>query len=145
MVVFRDKPLIWFERDEKGDLLLSAHMLTISGESRMWLDANDWHLAGVPSDFESPPSGKRIDVRYSNGDRLAVVFWELENEDDAANRYKHFQRDVWHELPFPLSAVELLMVVGGTSLEFGPTTTRLGGVTITGGLMKNCGAGLVFS
>jgi hypothetical protein len=36
------------------------------------------------------------------------------------------------DLPFPLTAVEVHNRVGGTSIEFGPELSRIGGVTISG-------------
>lgn len=144
MVVFRGDPLIWFDRDDEGFLRLSLKMLSRSFESRLELDANDWRLLGAPSDFESPPSGRRIAVSYPNGDRLRVEFLSLKSKRKAAKRYPIFGRDTWAQLPFPLTAVELQMFVGGTRIAFGPTSTQLGGVQMTGCLTMRCGAGLSF-
>jgi len=143
IIVFRGSPLIWFDRDAYGDMLLSARMLSSSNEPRLWLDSNDWHLAGRPSHFESPPNGRRINVRYDNGDALRVEFLSMDSRKQAAVRHPHIRLDFWEEIPFPLTAVELQMDVGGTGVVLGPTITRIGGITITGGLTKNCGAGLV--
>src|SRR5207244_10356583 len=42
MVIFRDEPMIWFERDEYRRLLLNLRVLTTSGEPRTRLSNNDW-------------------------------------------------------------------------------------------------------
>ena len=142
IVVFKGSPLIWFERDEHNNLLLSARMLSSSDEPRVWLDANDWHLEGSPTDFESPPNGRRIRVRYGNGDALMVEFQSIADPKEAGDLYPHFQTEHWKELPFPLTGVELQMEVGGSGILFGPAATKFGGIHMTGGLTKNCGAGL---
>jgi len=73
MVVFREQPLIWFERDDERRLLLNLNMLSTSGEPRTSL-ANYWLLRGQPEDVESPPNGSYLRVRYANGDDISVRF-----------------------------------------------------------------------
>jgi hypothetical protein len=130
---FRGQPVIWFNRDEDGYLLLNILMLTASGEPRMQIQDNFWLSRGNPDDLESPPSGKLLSARYSNGDALKIEFFELESAAAARTRYAEAQLERW-PIPFPITAVEVCNRVGGTDIEFGPRETRLPG----GRGMRNC-------
>jgi hypothetical protein len=145
MVQWREAPLIWFERDDQRNLLLSARMLSASSEPRLWLDNNDWHLEGSAVDLQSPPNGRLISVQYPNGDSLRVEFLDLDSAAVAATRYSHFRAATWQQFTFPITAVELQMQVGGTSCYFGPTESRFGGVRMTGCVSKNGSVGLALS
>src|SRR5205823_1272785 len=87
LVQFRDEPMIWFNRDESGYLLLNVRMLTASKEPRLRVEDNYWITRGNPDDFECPPSGKRIRARYSTGDDITIEFLELNTVSDAQSRY----------------------------------------------------------
>jgi hypothetical protein len=145
MVEFRGQPLIWFDRDEHGSLLLSMGMLSTVPEPRLAMDRNDWLLLGAPTDFECPPSGRRIRASYANGDEVSVEFFELSSIEEAQKRYPSFSIGSLTFLPFPITAVELQMTVGGTEVNFGPHHTQVGGVHMTGCLMSHCRVGLSFS
>jgi hypothetical protein len=139
---FRNEPIIWFNRDEEGYLLLNIRMLSTSGQPRMLIEDNFWLTQGDPDDLESPPSGKLLSVRYSNGDRLRVEFYELKTLATAQKRYSEADPNGW-EVPFPMTAVEVQNRVGGTDIEFGPRQTSFGGVVISNCFAANCGAGIV--
>lgn len=145
IVVVRGDPVVWFERDADGCMLLSARMLSRSDEPRAFLEANDWMLLGSPIEFESPPNGKRIKIRYGNGDALRVEFSSLKDITQASTKYSLISGQTSSMLPFPLTLVELQMEVGGTGILFGPTSTTIGGITMTGCLTRNCQTGLVIS
>ena len=121
--------------------MLNIRMVTSSGEPRLRLDNNDWIVHGQPSDFESPPSGRRIRATYSNGDEIAVEFLDLPTADAGAARYPNARSDMWSRLAFPITAVEVLERFGGSDFGFGPTWTRLGGIRMTGGFISRCGVG----
>lgn len=130
---FRGEPIIWFNRDEEGYLLLNVGMLTVSGQPRVRIEDNFWLSRGNPDDLETPPSGKLLSVNYSNGDALKIEFFELESVAAARMRYAEAQLEQWG-IPFPMTAVEVHNRVGGTDIDFGPRETRLPG----GGGMRNC-------
>lgn len=144
MVVFRDQPLIWFERDAQRRLLLNLNMLSTSGRPRTSLVNNDWFLRGKPEDVDSPPNGSRLRVRYSNGDEVSVRFREWLTAD-ALGAVHETALVLGDELTFPLVTAEIGLVIGGTGISFGPKESKLGGFTITGTVMSRCGAGLSFS
>lgn len=143
MVVFREQPLIWFERDDERRLLLNMNMLSAAGLPRTSLVNGDWFLRGEPEDVESPPNGSRLRVRYANGDEIAIRFRKWVSAD-ALGKVHARALALGDELTFPLLTAEVAMTVGGTDLSFGPTETKLGGVRMTGNVASRCGGGLIF-
>lgn len=135
MVQYRSMPVIWFNRDEFGHQLLNVRMLSRTSEKRLWIQDHDWILHGEPEDVECPPSGRFLNVKYSNGDAVRVEFSNISSVDsDLAGRFQldDFTRERVHQIPTPITLCELHYAVGGTDINFGPRDTRLPGVTITG-------------
>lgn len=142
MVVVEERPLVWFERDDRGYLLLSFRMLTTSGEPRTELLANDWNILGNPSDVESPPNGSRLRVKYDNGDEVKVLFKEWRSPSDLRQVHPRIL-SLGDELEFPLVTAELHMSIGGTGLIFNSKESRVSSITMTGNVISHCRAGLV--
>jgi hypothetical protein len=135
-IVFQigEQPCIWFTRDENNYLLLNFWMPTSSGEPRAVIHENFWLVPPRIEDLESPPNGRRLHIRYGNGDELRVEFFEIESADDLTKRYPDFR---WaNEINYPMTAVELWEKAPGTPIEFGPRTTRLPGFQVQGGFMN---------
>jgi len=130
-IIFQVKgqPIIWFERDGDGYLLLNIIMLTKSGQPRIVVENNFWSTIGEPTDFECPPSGKLINVSYPNGDMLRVEYFELQSSEDAIARYDSRN---WR-VDYPITAVEVRNLVAGTDIDFGPRETKMPGI-----IMRNC-------
>lgn len=127
MVQFRGIPVVWFSRDELGHALLNVRMITAAaGQERMCIQDNDFVLLGAPTDFESPPSGHKLRVRYDNGDYLRVEFREFRTLQAACNKFAHVpQADIQRIAPtWPQTFVLITMKVGGTPIQFGPTWTK---------------------
>lgn len=127
LVAYGQRPQIWWSRGENDYLRLSVRMVSISDEPRLTLDENDWIIRGNPTDFECPPSGKRIFARYSNGDVLGIEFFELSDSSAAEAKYPQTSRLSWKSLDFPITAVEIQNHVGGTGVGFGPLSSMLPG------------------
>jgi hypothetical protein len=142
MVVFRDTPMIWFNRDDQRRLLLNFRVLTASREPRMRLEDNDWIIRGNPIDVESPPNGSRLRVRYDNGDDVSIRFREWNDTSSLGGVYPR-ALDLGERLRFPLVTAEITFEVGGTDISFSPTVTRLGG-QISGFISAYNANGLVF-
>ncbi len=141
-VQFRQQPVVWLNRDDEGYLLLNLGMLTTVQEPRATMQDNFWVALGAPTDLDCPPSGKRLRVAYDNGDRLGIEFFALDSADEVETRYPGTQATCWG-IAFPITAVEVQMKVGGTDVEFGPRSTKLGGVQMTNCFTSHCGAGVV--
>lgn len=149
LVQLGEEPMIWFERDVFGHALLNARMLTTTGkeQQRIRVQNNDFIVRGDPLDFECPPSGRLLRVRYADGDYMRVEFREIGSWQAAAKRFAHIRPDYIAGLDgsWPKTFVTVSMHAGGTSVRFGPTITRLPGRnTMRGGVMSHCGVGLVF-
>lgn len=143
MVEFRGQPLIWFERDERGYLLLSLRMLSISGQPRTELIANDWEILGEPTDVDSPPNGSFLRVKYANGDEAGIRFREWGSADQLTRAHPRILI-LGEQITFPLVTAEVHMSVGGTSISFSAKATTFGSNQFQGNVMSHCGTGLSF-
>ena len=141
---FRGQPVIWFERDRDGYLLLNVRMLTTSSDSRTVIENNFWLSQGDVCDFECPPSGRLLRVEYPNGDSLRIEFFELESAVKAQGRYPDALPEGWG-ISFPVTAVEIHENVAGAGIQFGPRVTTMGGGTIQNCVFRNCGAAIALN
>ena len=130
--------LVFFERDEKGYLRLNVNMLSLEPEGRLIIKNSSWDNIGSPLDLRSPPQGKELEVRYDNGDSLYLRFIELVSLAQAIERY---ETDIFRDIPFPITAVEVDMTVAGTNIELTPSHSRIGGFKTSNSLISNCGSG----
>lgn len=146
VIEFQGQPVIWFERDENGYLLLNLGMLSTTREARLILENNFWIGKGNFSDFECPPSGKLIRAEYPGGDMLRVEYFELLSIEDIQKRYPDARASMWQDhIKLPITAVEVHFRVGGTEIEFGPRWTRLpGNNVIQNGFISSCRVGIAF-
>lgn len=117
VIEFRGHPIIWFNRDDDGYMLLNTRMLSTSNLERLHIEDNFWILKGDPAELESPPSGKKLRLKYNNDDELNIEFFELNSIDHLKEKYKYAKPDDWG-IKFPITAVELRMKIGGTPYEF---------------------------
>ena len=76
---YRCFPIIWFERDLNNNLLLNLRMLTSSKKSRAYIVNNEWYNTGKEEDIICPPSSKKLQIKYNNGDFVSIEFIELLN------------------------------------------------------------------
>ncbi len=90
-------------------------MLSTSREPRVVIEDNFWLKRGNPSDLISPPHGRLLQVKYTNGDMLKTEFFELESVAAANERYAEAAPNNW-DVSFPITAVEIHKKVGGTEL-----------------------------
>jgi hypothetical protein len=123
------RPVIWWNRDEDGLMLLNVRMLSTSGEPRAWIEDNDWISEGAAADIESPPSGKLLRIAYVNGDQLRVEFKDIDSRESLAAMYG---TQAPPRVEFPLTVVEVQMEVANTSLSFNARESRVGGGVISG-------------
>lgn len=123
LIRWRGQDIVWFNRDDTGHLLLNLRMLSASRDERMVLCDNDWIVRGNPTDFECPPSGRKIAVTYSNDDYMAIEFTELTSRAIAISRYPQLPPARLVKIEFPIVAVDVTIRVGGTPYGLTPTVT----------------------
>lgn len=159
-------PVVWFNRDELGRLLVNLQMLSTSGQPRIVMIDNFWLSAGTDeSEIVCPPSGRLVSARYPNGDQLKIAFRELASVEELDRRYasaglpadvkkrfeglgmplpemrtSHIESVARFGIEFPLAAVEITMEIAGTELRLGPTHTTLPGQSIMQGCWMKGGA-----
>jgi hypothetical protein len=141
---YRDSPIIWFTRDDDGYLLLNLRMLSQSREERLSLEENFWIARGQPDDLECPPSGRLLHAKYANGDEVRIEFYEVSSLEEARRRFPTGGAEGWG-IAFPITAVEVHNVIGGTGFKFGPRYTTLPGVMMTDSFSAYCGCGIQLS
>jgi hypothetical protein len=146
LVQYHSQPVIWFNRDELGNALLNVRMLSTSNEPRMQILDSDFVVTGDPVNFETPPSGRLLRVRYESGDYLRIEFRSIKSLDAATKRFPHIRSDWLAELieKWPSTFVLISMQVGGTPFRFGPTMTKLPNFIGKGNVMSRSNVGLSF-
>jgi hypothetical protein len=116
LVQMGDAPTVWFNRDESGHALLNVRMLTTAGNEaeRIRIEDNDFSLRGNPIDFECPPSGRLLRVRYANGDYMRVAFREVRTPEAAQRAFPHISSGSfdWLQAVWPLTFVMISMHAG---------------------------------
>jgi hypothetical protein len=141
MVVFRDTPLIWFNRDDRRRLTLNLRVPTTSGQPRLSMADNDWIIRGEPLDVDSPPNGSRLRVRYDNGDDVSIRFREW-TDASALDAVYPRALALGPRLRFPLVTAEISLEVGGTNISFTPNGTKLGKSMLKDFISSYCRNGL---
>jgi hypothetical protein len=144
LVRYRSEPVIWFNRDELGNALLNVRMLSTSNEPRLQIADSDFMVVGDPTDFETPPSGRLLRVRYENGDYLRIEFQSIKSLDVAIKRFSHIRADWIADTiqQWPSTFVLISMQVGGTPYRFGPTTTKMEHLAMRGSIFTRGNIGL---
>ena len=137
-------PCVWLDRDDDGYLLLNFRMPTLTGEPRASIEQNFWSVPPGVEEIICPPSGRLVEVRYGNGDLFRAEFFSTDSADALAARYPHAGVHEWRSsLNFPLTVVEVWETAAGSSVEFGPHLSRLGGIQITEGFMSHGPVGIM--
>ncbi len=134
-------PVVEFSRDEDEHWLLNVEMPRTTPEPRMIVKENFWISRGEPVELVCPPNGRLVSAQYVNGDTIKVEFVGDLDADRLSKRYPDAQTTQW-ELPSPITVVEITMRLAGTSIDFGPRSTRIGGATMTNFFAGYCRFGL---
>jgi len=139
-IEFRGKPLIWFGRNHENYLLLNLNMLSSSLEPRAYVRDNEWFNLGGAEDIECPPSAKKLDIKYPNGDRLKLKYTELQNINEANKKYPG---DLigFKQIEFPVTTIEFAIDVGSADSKIIPSKEILG-ANMNGCFAIRCKVGL---
>jgi hypothetical protein len=136
-------PCVWLSWDDENNLLLNFRMPTLSGRPRASIEENFWTLPADVDEMICPPSGRLVEVMYRNGDRFRAEFLQVSNAAGLAARYPRGGVSSWaSKLEFPLTLAEVWETAAGTTLEFGPNSSRIGGIVMQENFASDCGVGI---
>lgn len=148
IVQLRDQPLIWFNRDDDGYMLLNLLMPSLLREERLRVEDNFWRGIGNPQTFECPPSGKLVKVKYDNDDSLQVRFFELDSPESVlrlpsmrTDEMGQINVSAW-QIDFPITGVEVNLHAARTGLSFSPTHTIIATNTLRGNFFSHVQVGI---
>lgn len=140
-VQYGETPIIFFRRDDCGNLLVNLRMLTAQFTARARVDDSYWMAHGPLEDLESPPHGRVLKISYPNGDLVRLEFIDCPDFAALKERYDHLISQAF-PVPYPITIVEVEMRVGGTDIAFGPRETRVAGISLQGCFLAENGVGL---
>ena len=124
--------LIWFNRDEEHNLLLNIQLPKQRNPAVPLISDNVWMRLGTPKDVVCPPSGRKLEISYRNGDRFHVEFHSLNCEEDLLRFFPQPRSDeVYRHIPG--TAVEIHYVCPSLGVAFHPSYTELGTNRFCGG------------
>ena len=147
----QDLPVVWFNREASGRLLVNLQMLSTSGKPRLLMLDNFWLTEGSDErEIVCPPSGRLVSAKYPNGDRLKVEFREVASVEEFDRRYpppklpahltrrfdargmpvpdlprSHAESLATYGVEFPIATVEITMEIAGTGIRLGPRQTEI--------------------
>ncbi len=137
------QPVIWFNRDDDGYLLLNFVMPKFFDAPRATIVDNFWSIAPDVKEVICPPSGRLIDIDYGDGDRFRAEFLTLKSQSEALDRFPDAQ--IWiSDVTFPLTVVELAESTANPIFQFDRDQIRIGTNVFLGGsfAMRNTAAGM---
>lgn len=125
--------MIWFRRDGDGYLLLNLTMPSAEGNPRAGIADNNWFNSGLEDDIEAPPSARSVRIGYEGGESLKVEFLEVKDADRLEERYPNIPRKHWAaKIEFPITAVEVTCRIPKLNIDFGPRSTELDRMEMSG-------------
>lgn len=140
----RGIPLLWFTKDAQSSLELNFWMPSRHGESRFRVLENDWVVPPGAADVECPPSGRRLTVKYADGDMFDVEFRESTDRADLGKYLKLSDSDDrFDEVEYPITTVQVAAKAQGTGLDLSPSKMTFGAGNIMSGMFVTNGAGLL--
>ncbi len=145
VIVIDDVEVVSLKRDDEGYLRLSVNFLSLEPADRITIDRNSWRGIGNPIDLRCPPQGKELEVKYDNGDYLYLRFFELNSAEEAFKKYNHPAFLSEEFVHYPITALEVNLRIGGTTIELSPKGTTYGNGGFSGGFFSCCGGGINLS
>jgi hypothetical protein len=138
-------PVVSFRRDEEGYLLFNLKMLNKYDNERLEIKDNFWVFKPSESsliDFKCPPSGKLIEAKYANGNKLKVEFFEFKSLGCAKRKYKYFPSN-FEEFNFPLTVLDVNYELAHTAIKFSSSLTHFpGGLSLKACFLHHSPIGL---
>ena len=133
---------VWINRDEHGHALLNFWMCGPDGGERLLMIDNDWIVLEPPLDIECPPNGKRLKVRYADGEWLEIRFEEMRKVKEP---YKETVDDLIQRGAVPTDATCVFVTGKMLGLDLRPNETVFPNGTTMSGCFSQRSAGAGFS
>lgn len=127
---------IWLGRDADGYMLLNVRMPTISGKPRIRIEDNFFVAETTHAeDVVCTAQGRKLRISYPNGDYFYIEFFEVANVQALTTRYgQELHHWIAEKVVYPVTAVEVSERAAGSTIEFGPTNTKLFGAKSGGNI-----------
>jgi hypothetical protein len=103
---YKNKKIIWFNRDENNNLLLNIDMFSGKKRDKLIMRDNLWYCLGKPEDIHCPPSGKELKVIYPDGDFVKIRFQECNDKNSLHKKYSDFY-SLPNNIVFPVTTIEI--------------------------------------
>jgi hypothetical protein len=134
---FRGQPIIWFNRDKDGYLMLNMQPPTGTREQRFVMEDNFWIAHGNQEDLECPPSGRLLCTKYPNGDKFRVEFFECKTTEELQREYPRARPELF-EIDVPVTVAEVSYRLAEAGIDFTPRGIKVGGLRMKGGFFESC-------
>jgi hypothetical protein len=130
--------IVWFTRDQDGQMLLNIDLRDAAGEPLFTMTDNDWIVAGDVDDLEVPPKGRSLTCKaLHDGVNLTLSMQEV-SEDELQDLVREHSRsfdDDWAAVKqtvktFPALLIELkAKLVWPASVSIGSSKITVGDVS----------------
>lgn len=94
IITINNTKFLWFSRDSDNNLLINLVLPTTNGKLVYVIKDNWWYKFGNPKNIICPPSGKKIEIKYSNGNYVKLNFNEYLNESDLEKSFKDLPNEI---------------------------------------------------
>ena len=89
------------------------------------MEENFWNIIEPPEDIDCPPSGRLVDVKFINGDKLTIEFLEIKDVETFKNKYKT-EIPSFIKLEFPITVIRVYFIDTERKFELTHQTTMPG-------------------
>ncbi|MHC9291546.1 hypothetical protein ACRCUN_03720 [Mycobacterium sp. LTG2003] len=138
ILTYGDHRLIWFNRDDKGYLLLNISTLDRNGRRRELLVNNEWFVRGEPFDVESPPNGAYLKIDYHDSDQIEIRFRECGSAQDLLGKFPQAPIGSLPPTIYPITLAVVSMRLLGPGIHIDPTRMTLPrGIVVENGTFIN--------
>lgn len=123
LVAITGMPLIWFERNRYGELMLNYRL-----RAGAVITNNSWELSHDQLEHViCKPGGRSLDIRHKNGDRFAVEFTEYPDRESFRRAYTSTSSAAipLGSRTFPVTVVDVTSVSSQGSFQLHPGWTSL--------------------
>ncbi|OJV98558.1 MAG: hypothetical protein BGO47_00960 [Microbacterium sp. 67-17] len=138
-------PSIWFSRNQLGELMLNYDM---PPRGRTRIQENTWIVTpGDVREIVSPPGGRALSVRYTNGDYFGIEYREVPDAEEFVRRFPGAasHMSALNRLTFPVTVASITDTTTDGRVVLHPDHTTLMGGVLRNNWLERCGVGFAIS